>query len=113
MAGGPHLEADRAGVRRDVARQGERAARLPGPEPAVFWLLSAPRAHTKAPYKMDLHRKTRRALDRPWAAPTVAWTSKSRIAAAEGTCEESTLLYVSHTTPHTTLHLNKNGEAIR
>ena len=27
--------------------------------------------------------------------------------------EKSTLLYVSHTTRHTTLHLNKNGEAIR
>ena len=27
--------------------------------------------------------------------------------------EERTLLYVSHTTPHTTLHLNKIREAIR
>ena len=30
-----------------------------------FWLLSALRAHTKAPYKIDFHRKTRTALNRP------------------------------------------------
>ena len=36
-----------------------------------FWPLSALRAHTKAPYKTDLHRKTRRALNRSWAARTV------------------------------------------
>jgi hypothetical protein len=30
-----------------------------------FWCLSALRAHTKAPYKTDLHRKTLRALNRP------------------------------------------------
>ena len=36
-----------------------------------FWQLSALRAHTKAPYKTDLHRKTRRALNRSWAARTV------------------------------------------
>jgi hypothetical protein len=28
------------------------------------WQLSAPRAHTKAPYKTDLHRKTLRVLNR-------------------------------------------------
>jgi hypothetical protein len=36
-----------------------------------FWLLSALRAHTKAPYKTDLHRKTLMALKRPRAARTV------------------------------------------
>jgi hypothetical protein len=30
---------------------------LPAPDTAVFGLLSTLRAHTKAPYKMDLHRK--------------------------------------------------------
>jgi hypothetical protein len=38
-----------------------------------FWcltIMTALRAHTKAPYKTDLHRKTRRALNRPWAART-------------------------------------------
>jgi hypothetical protein len=30
-----------------------------------FWRLSALRAHTKAPYKTDLNRKTLRALKRP------------------------------------------------
>jgi hypothetical protein len=30
-----------------------------------FWLLSALRAHTKAPSKTDLHRETLRALKRP------------------------------------------------
>ena len=33
-----------------------------------LWCLSALRAHTKAPYKTDLHRKTLRALNRPKAA---------------------------------------------
>jgi hypothetical protein len=37
-----------------------------------FRLLSALRTHTKAPYKMDLNKKTLRALNRPWAARTVA-----------------------------------------
>ena len=32
-----------------------------------FWLLSALRAHTKAPHKIDLHKKTLRALNRPEA----------------------------------------------
>ena len=36
-----------------------------------FWQLSALRAHTKAPYKIDFHRKTLRALNRPKAARTV------------------------------------------
>ena len=36
-----------------------------------FGPLSALRAHTKAPYKMDFHRKTLRALNRPEAARTV------------------------------------------
>jgi hypothetical protein len=35
-----------------------------------FWWLSALRAYTKAPYKMDFHKKTLRALNRPWAART-------------------------------------------
>jgi hypothetical protein len=37
-----------------------------------FWYLSTLRAHTKSPYKMDFHRKTLRALNRPKAARTVA-----------------------------------------
>jgi hypothetical protein len=36
-----------------------------------FGPLSTLRAHTKAPYKMDFHRKTLRALNRPEAARTV------------------------------------------
>ena len=36
-----------------------------------FRLLSALRAHTKAPYKMDSHTKTRMARKSPWAARTV------------------------------------------
>jgi hypothetical protein len=36
-----------------------------------FWPLSALRAHTKAPHKTDLHRKTLMALNRPGAARTV------------------------------------------
>jgi hypothetical protein len=47
----------------------------PAPPPRAgnrrFWCLSALRAHTKAPYKTDFHRKTLRALNRPWAARTV------------------------------------------
>ena len=35
-----------------------------------FGPLSAVRAHTKAPYKIDFHKKTLRALNRPWAART-------------------------------------------
>jgi hypothetical protein len=35
-----------------------------------FWLLSAPRAHTKAPSKTDLHRKTLRVRNRPKATRT-------------------------------------------
>ncbi len=37
-----------------------------------FRSLSALRAHTKAPYKMDFHRKTLRALNRPGRARTVS-----------------------------------------
>jgi hypothetical protein len=37
-------------------------AALPGPETAVFWPLSALRAHTEAPYKTDLLRETLRPL---------------------------------------------------
>jgi hypothetical protein len=36
-----------------------------------FWCVSALRARTEAPYKMDFHRKTRRARNRPEAARTV------------------------------------------
>ena len=46
-----------------------RPARLPPPPVRAgsrrFWLLSALRAHTKVPYKADLHRDTLRALNRP------------------------------------------------
>jgi hypothetical protein len=37
-----------------------------------FWCFSALRAHAKAPYKTDLHRKTLSVLNRPGRAPTVA-----------------------------------------
>jgi hypothetical protein len=36
-----------------------------------FWPLSGLHAHTKAPYKTDLHRKMRMALNRPGRARTV------------------------------------------
>jgi hypothetical protein len=49
----------------EVASLASTRGRLPGPKTAVFWLLSALRAHTKAPYKNDSHRKTLRALKRP------------------------------------------------
>jgi hypothetical protein len=45
---------------------------LPGPGTAVFWRLSALRAHAKPPYKMDFHSETLRALNRPWAVRTDA-----------------------------------------
>ena len=45
---------------------------LPGPENAVFWRLSALRAHTKTPYKTDLLWETLRPLKRPGRARTVA-----------------------------------------
>ena len=48
----------------------------------------------------------------PRAARTVVGAEDQRgVVHAWG--KESTLLYVSHTTPHTTLHLNKNREALR
>jgi hypothetical protein len=53
------LQRPRGWWRREVraaARAGDRR----------FGPLSALRAHTKAPYKTDLHRKTLRPLDRPW-----------------------------------------------
>jgi hypothetical protein len=40
-------------------------------------LLSALRAHTKVPYKMNFHRETRMALNRPWAARTDTCSSHS------------------------------------
>ena len=45
-----------------------------------FWLLSAMCAHTKAPYRTDLHRKTLRALNHPRRAWTVRrfWPSRPR-----------------------------------
>jgi hypothetical protein len=49
-----------------------------------FWRLSALRAHTKAPYKMDFHRKTLRALNRPKAARTVADLARPVAHAAVG-----------------------------
>jgi hypothetical protein len=42
----------------------------PGPEIAVFWLLSALRAHTKAHTQSIFSRKTLRVLSRPKAART-------------------------------------------
>jgi len=49
-----------------------------------FRLLSALRAHTKAPYKIDFHRKTLRVLDRPWAARTVLKAPRGRRTARRG-----------------------------
>ena len=50
-----------SGRARSPARAGNRR----------FWLLSTLRAHTKVPYKIDLHRKTLIALNRPGRARTV------------------------------------------
>ena len=62
--------------RRPLATQPhqEPALRLPGPETAVFWLLSALRTHTKAPYKIDSIWETLRvlkSLNRPGRAQTL------------------------------------------
>ena len=50
-----------SGRARSPARAGNRR----------FWLLSTLRAHTKVPYKIDLHRKTLIVLNRPGRARTV------------------------------------------
>jgi hypothetical protein len=54
-----------------------RSLKKPGPTSSTararnhrFWRLSALRAHTKAPYKTDLHRKTLMTLNRPGTART-------------------------------------------
>jgi hypothetical protein len=46
-------------IERPTARAGNRR----------FWLLSALRAHTKAPYKMDFHRKMQRNAKERLTAP--------------------------------------------
>ena len=51
--------------------------------------LSALRAHPKAPSKMDFHRKTLRALNRPWAARTVPQCSCSGSKAARASAGSS------------------------
>ena len=48
---------------------------LPRPGNRRLRLLSALRAHTKPPYKIDFRRKTRRALNRPQAA-RAAWPQR-------------------------------------
>jgi hypothetical protein len=48
-----------------------------------FRRLSALRAHTKAPYEMDVHRETLRALNRPWAARTLELEEPAGHAAAD------------------------------
>ena len=53
---------------REVADAGP----LPGAGNRRFRPLSALRAHTKAPYKTNLHRKTLMALNRPKAARTAS-----------------------------------------
>jgi hypothetical protein len=60
-------------------RAGVAAAQegLPGPEAAVFGPLSALRAHTKAPHRMDVHWNTLRTPNRPKAARTVGAWSKA------------------------------------
>ena len=54
-----------------------------------FSPLSARRAHTKSPYKTDLHRKTLRALNSPRAARTV---SEAGLLLPEAVLAESALL---------------------
>ena len=56
----PLVPASSPSKRNETARAGNRR----------FRLLSALRAHTKAPYKTDLHRKTLMALNRPGTART-------------------------------------------
>jgi hypothetical protein len=56
-----------------------------------FWRLSAPRAHTKAPYRTDVYRKTLMALNRPEAARTVGSPGYLALARAEGRCCHSRL----------------------
>jgi hypothetical protein len=60
--------------RRLAARAGDRR----------FRRLSALRAHTKAPYKTDLHRRTLRALNRPGTARTAARRGAARPRARSG-----------------------------
>jgi hypothetical protein len=62
---------------------------LPGPENRRFWPSSALRAHTKTPWKTDLHRETLRALNRPRRAQTVTvslFSAGPSLALAQGPC---------------------------
>jgi hypothetical protein len=67
-----------------------------------FGPLSALRAHTKAPYKIDYHRKTLMALNRPKAARTLAEDVvrgvrhdplEVRFGRIDGLCHRSSTLY--------------------
>jgi hypothetical protein len=53
-----------------------------------FGLFSAPRAHTKAPYKTDLHRKTLRALNRPGGPGRCIPFSLCALRTASSACEK-------------------------
>jgi hypothetical protein len=55
-----------------VTRSWTKQAAARGAGNHRFRLLSALRAHTKAPYEVDFHRETRRVLNRLKAARTVA-----------------------------------------
>ena len=57
---------------RSAVGSGSPQGALPGPAGnRRFWLLSALCAHTEAPYKIDFHRKTLRALNHLKVARTV------------------------------------------
>jgi hypothetical protein len=75
-----------------------RANICPGREPA-FWAVKRPvlRAHTKVPYKPDLHRKTLKVLKRPGRARTVCSCSMCRASSTRAmrrwtTCRRHALL---------------------
>jgi hypothetical protein len=107
-----------------AARLGKRAER-PGLHHAagaavrkVGWLGAVGRGRVSLWTNSDAwHSGLFRGVRRPSGRAHVYFRvrPKSRRAvstASKGTCEESTLLYVlSHTTPHTDLHINKSTEA--
>ena len=72
-AGRDRMEGD-APVGERPGREGQQSLAPARVENHRFWRLSALRAHTKSPYKMDFHRKMQRALNRPGTA----WTVGSR-----------------------------------
>jgi hypothetical protein len=67
----------------------------------LFWCLSALRAHTKAPYKINFHRETLRVLNRPKAARTGRRVAKKRRAGGgEGVEGEAPEVHRRRQQPH-------------